>query len=325
MRGVLGLSLVLGAFALVNAAASLLALGLARVLRGRAARLDARRRGDLWLGLRLFPAAAALLAAVLVAAAFARHEPKDANETVGPGLLVLAAAGAALTAASLRRVFRAHRATRRFLVERTAGARPLALAGAPTPVLRVTQTVPAVALVGTRRPTLFVAESALSSFTPEELAVVLAHESAHVRARDNLKTLLVLGAAFPGGLGGRIERDWRQAAEEWADERAAGGFADRSLSLASALLKVARLTPTGSLGELLGATTLHRGEGLALRVHRLLAGARSGGGAPAGDGTPSVGRRILLLALASSGAALSLPFLLPALHRALEIVVRVLS
>jgi len=323
MRVALGLCLVLGAFALVNATASLLALGLARVLRGRAARLGARHRADLWLGLRLFPAAAALLTAVLVAAAFARHEPKDAEEPVGPGLLVLATAGAALATASLHRVVRAHGATRRFRAERRAGARPVALAGAPAPVLRVTQTVPAVALVGTRRPTLFVAESALVSFTKEELAVVLAHESAHVRARDNLKTLLVLGAAFPGGLGGRIERDWRQAAEEWADERAAGGSADRSLSLASALLKVARSTPARSLGELLEAATLHRGEGLALRVHRLLAGARSGAGAP--DGISSGGGRILLWVLASSGAVFSLPFLLPALHRVLETVVRVLS
>lgn len=320
MRGTLGLCLALGALAFVNATASVLTLGLAGVLRGRAADRDARRRSQLWLGLRLLPAGAALAAAAVVAAAFARYEPRDADEALGPGLLALAATGALLGASSLRRVWRARRATRRFVTERLAGARSLVLADAPAPVLAVTLGFPAVALVGTRRPRLFLAESALQGLTAEELTVVLAHEGAHTRARDNLKALLVEAAVVPFGLGDGIERDWRQAAEEDADERAARGSADRALSLASALVKVARLTPAGA-SLALAATTLHRGEGLALRVNRLLAGPKS---TRPVAGTLSLGRGLTLLAFGVLAVASSLPYLLPTVHQTLETVVRAL-
>jgi Zn-dependent protease with chaperone function len=200
------------------------------------------------------------------------------------------------------------------------GARSLVLAHAPAPVLAVRLEFPAVSLVGTRRPWLFVAEPALSALTPDELTVVLAHEGAHVRARDNLKALLVEAAVVPFGLGDEIARDWMQAAEEDADERAVGGSADRALALASALVKVARLTPAGASLALAG-TTLHRGEGLALRVNRLLAGP---GSTRSAGGSISREQHLTLLALGVLAVVGSLPFALPAVHRALETVVRAL-
>ncbi|HSD65867.1 MAG TPA: M48 family metalloprotease, partial [Vicinamibacteria bacterium] len=223
MRAALAISLVLAAFAIANTAASLLALALGRAVRGHVGGLGARARAASWLGLLFFPAGAAVLAAALVATAFVQYEPQDAREVPGPALLLAGATGAWLVAASIRRVARARRATRRFLAERVPGGRTLALAGAPAPVLCVRPGFPAVALVGVSHPRLLLAESALEALAPDELAVVLAHEAAHVRAGDNFKSLLAEAAAWPFGLGAATLRAWRQASEELADTRAARG------------------------------------------------------------------------------------------------------
>jgi Zn-dependent protease with chaperone function len=322
MRAVLGSSLTLGALALAEAAATLLALALARAVRETAGHLGARGRASIWLALFLFPASAGLLAAALVAAAFIRNEPLDAREVPGPALVLAGAAGAALVAARLRKMARARRATRRFLAERLASARPLALPLAPAPVFCVRPAFPAVALVGLRRPRLLLAESALEALSGDELGVVLAHEAAHVRARDNFKGLLTEAAAWPLGLGAQVLRAWREAAEELADDRAARGSTDRALSLASALVKVARVTPPGSSLHF-AATTLDRGEGFARRVGRLLTG---GGPGPAREETPRP-RALLLLLVALGGLGLAAVGVraLPAVHGILEEVVRLSS
>jgi len=74
-------------------------------------------------------------------------------------------------------------------------------------------------------------------------------------------------ALLPAGK--RLLEAWTQATEEAADAAAAGGDVRRAVTLAEALLKVARMAPERHDGPL-PALALHNGEALARRVERLL-------------------------------------------------------
>jgi hypothetical protein len=84
-----------------------------------------------------------------------------------------------------------------------------------------------------------------ASLTRAELDVAIAHEIAHRSAVDNLKRWAIYCAPDFFGVSGvarKTERAWHAAAESLADARAVRGDAQRGLDLASALVKVARLT-----------------------------------------------------------------------------------
>jgi hypothetical protein len=101
---------------------------------------------------------------------------------------------------------------------------------------------------------------------------MLAHETAHVRARDNLKrfVLEVCADAMAFTPSGRRSRsDWIAASEDAADDAAAGGDAARALDLASALIKVAKLAPARG-PAFIPSSALYRGEDIERRVRRLL-------------------------------------------------------
>ena len=116
---------------------------------------------------------------------------------------------------------------------------------------------PPAAVVGVLRPRVIVARQVVGACSTDEFRMVLAHEGAHIAARDNLKLLLLVAAPDPLAwlpAGRAIAHCWRRAAEVEADQRAAGTDRGRRLALASALIKVARLT------------TVDRPPGLDLRV-----------------------------------------------------------
>jgi Zn-dependent protease with chaperone function len=126
-----------------------------------------------------------------------------------------------------------------------------------------------VAVVGIVHPRLYVARTVVESCNDEELDAVIAHEAAHLKARDNLTRLLFLCAptlflrTFV-----EIEREWVRAAEEAADDRART-TTNASLALASALTKVARLASRQS-APLLHASAILSGSVVEARVRRLL-------------------------------------------------------
>ena len=121
---------------------------------------------------------------------------------------------------------------------------------------------------------MFVARPVVEAFTSDEMEVSLAHEVAHHDTHDNLKRLLV--ACSPDLLGiwpsGRaLERRWRAAVEFAADDRAVDGEESRAVALASALIKVARLSPAAAATG--SASAFYDGTLLAARIDRLLASA----------------------------------------------------
>jgi hypothetical protein len=231
-----------------------------------------------WLGLRLLPAAAAFtFVAVMFVPSYWQYEPRELVEGFDATRAAIALAALVLCAAAVIRGAvswgRAARRVRRWLRV----AQPLFPAHARVPTYRLDVDAPMMALVGVLRPRLFVTRGVLGVLTDEELRAAVAHEISHWRASDNVKRLAMRSA--PDLLGWlpaarAIERRWASAAEHVADRRAtdAVDVADRGrarCALASALVKVARLTPTATpLAEPI--STLVDGGDIASRVHSLL-------------------------------------------------------
>jgi hypothetical protein len=317
-RLVLLVVLALGTFLAAHlAGTAVAALGFPAVRR-RAAVVS---RARLALLLRLLPTAAAALLALLVAVAFARHEPADTGERAGPLLLAASGLGAWLVLAAAWRAIRALVLTRRLVNEWLSGARPFVLPGAGAPAHRIENRFPVVAVVGILRPRLFLAGSVLDRLSPPELRAVLDHEKAHLDRRDNLKRWLVRSCPdlpLLGGPGESLLREWEAASEEAADDIAARRGRRAASSLASALVKVARLSPTGEQLSVSATALLSEGS-LRGRVERLLA---------PGDAAPppreSRGLSLLVAALVPLAAA-GAPRLLLAVHDLLETIVQALS
>lgn len=302
----------IAAFAAITSFGSLLSWAVApRVERERDAALRARRL----VALRLLPSLTGLaLGLGLVLPAFLLLEPRDADETPGIALLLLATLGAVSIAAGLRRSIGDFRATRMLRRVWEREGRPLSLLGSPAPAYAIRHPFPVISVVGVLRPRLFVAEQVLQGLSPAELAAVVAHETGHLSSLDNLKRLaLRLAPPLPWpGLSRRLDTAWEDAAEAAADTHAPNG-----LELASALVKTARLIPVGSRLDL-PVAALQNGGSVARRVRLLIAASES---APAA--TP---RRVWAYALALVAAVVFVAsaFDLAAVHAFLEPLVHIL-
>jgi len=237
--------------------------------------MKARSAGRLLLGLRLVPAAAAVLfvAVWCVPGSFWLEQPGP--ERVSLVCLAAAALGfAASAAAAVRACGALARSAQRWRGWRAAGRRVL-LPGEPGPVWVVETPGPVVALAGILRPHMVVARTVIGVLSPDELASALRHERAHSNSRDNLKRLAVMLAPplLPGWcVLHPIEQAWLSFAEWAADDRAAEGSDSKALSLASALVRLARMKAGPPVPELAISLLGASGE-VGARVERLLAGA----------------------------------------------------
>lgn len=264
------------------------------------------------LGVRLLPAmGSAAVVLTVVLPAFLLYEPRHAHDQPGPLLVVAALFALLLLGDGVRRGLRAWRATRALL----RGAQPLrpGPAGGDAHIDVINVTEPLVGVVGGWKQRIVAARSVAAACDAEELGQVLAHEAAHLRARDNLKLLLLLtmpDALAWLGTGKALTARWRTATELDADERASGADRRKRLALASALIKVARLSLTS--GRTLAAMRVSaQPSGLEQRVRRLLAPS------PAmRRGFP--GRRLLTCALLVP--LLAVP-LYGSVHRLIEVLV----
>ena len=270
--------------------------------------LGPRTRAALLRHARLAPLTGGLMFVALVQLAFWLFEPANQRESSGIVLPALAAAGLWIVLSVARRTWRGVRATRALTAAwRASLAQPAQVPGWSGEAWAIESSFPVVAVTGVRRARLFVSRAVLAACTRDELAVIAAHERAHLVAHDNRSRLLFLLAPGAGGAASQLERLWNDAAEEIADlqARAAGD----GVTLARALMKVARLAlgpvPTPCL-----ASTLIGGDTLEQRVRRLVAPAQ-----PAGRSLHAVAALLALPAVAVALAAL------PAVYDAAEALV----
>jgi beta-lactamase regulating signal transducer with metallopeptidase domain len=152
----------------------------------------------------------------------------------------------------------------------------VAVEGEATPVLVVKREAPLMAVAGLVHPRLIVSRSVLHKLTPEQRAAAFRHEQAHQVSRDNLKRFLYLLApdAFPFISGfKKIERQWARYTEWAADDHAVAGDSQRALSLAAALVSVAKMGVNHQSAYLLSSLyspLVAEDEDLVVRVDRLL-------------------------------------------------------
>jgi Zn-dependent protease with chaperone function len=232
-----------------------------------------RRSASMLFQLRLLPVVVSTIAMILAIVAFERFEPRAGEERTALALVACAIVAAAAIAAAARRTWRSYQTTRRALRQWFSTAQPLVLPGCKVPAFAIDAPFPVVAVVGLVRPRLVVARSVLDACSEPELRAIVAHEQAHLRRRDNARRALI--AAAPDllawfGAGRRLAAIWQTAIEEAADDEAVRGGRHWRVHLAEALIRVARLAPSGGPPVSLPASALYRGEDLADRVRRLV-------------------------------------------------------
>jgi hypothetical protein len=234
----------LGSFAIVFATAGFAVSLFAATVVRTAERMQAGSAARLIFGVRLFPALlATVTVAVICVPSYIRFEQRSEEEEVGMFCLLLALLTASMFAATFVRAASAWR--------------------------RSIHANAVLALTGLLRHRIVISDAAKKALSDCQLSVAVRHEQAHALAGDNLKRLLMLltPAIFPGFAA--LERAWKRFAEWAADDLAAGGDPQRAISLAEALVRVAKLGGTREVSPLV-TSFLSSENDLEARVDRLL-------------------------------------------------------
>jgi Zn-dependent protease with chaperone function len=228
---------------------------------------SARGSADLLFALRILPLAlSSMVTLAFTLPSFLLLEPRSTNEAIGSaplglGFCCLILLGAGITrAATAQR--RASRALRKWLNGST-----ILESSDTVPIFRTGSDAPTLTVAGVCAPKVLVSEAAVAMLNPPELRSALRHEIAHVLRYDNLKKLLFRFSVFPAMAD--LEHAWAEETEMAADDAAVLNFHD-ALDLAAALIKISRLGPVESAGELTMAL-LHSSTALSARVQRLVA------------------------------------------------------
>jgi Zn-dependent protease with chaperone function len=256
----LAICLSLAGLLIINGFALLLVDILWRGISPIAASWSTSTRAHFLFLLRIAPSLAAILCVgVLLLPSYITHEPRHTTEIVTAKLGLLAAASLYGIGLAAWRGFATCLATRRLVEDWLKHAEAIQIENVSIPTFRVQHQFPVIAILGAIRPRLFIADQVFHSLAGEEILAAVAHENGHLVAGDNLKRGLLhacrnLLPIIP--LGRSLEGAWAETAEAAADEYAARGGASRALDLASALVKVARLVPRGSMPAMFAGASL---------------------------------------------------------------------
>lgn len=322
-------SLCFAAFFLVHAATGIAMWFAERPALRLTESIRARSAASLLFWMRVLPAAVAIaFVAGVCAPSYLRFEENLSGENVGFACLGFALLGATVWAASLMRgagtVLHSARFTR--VCRRTGSS--VRLAGKPSELLVIQSGRPFLVQSGILRPYIVISRGLLDDFSNAEIEAALGHESAHWTSRDNWKRLLLafLPEILPVGQAFDVlERGWSKFTERAADDSVSAQGAGPALSLAAALVRLARMRAT--MGPPLwvprSVSSLAGGDDLPGRIERLLS--------PASPLTPPAkpflrARNILLgfcgIVFAAAVAVLASPALLSSVHEALEHLLR---
>jgi Zn-dependent protease with chaperone function len=330
---VLALSVSLAVWFLAMAATSLLGLSLDRIFGFKNVLTSVRLQqspaatADMLFTLRTLPLSLALIFTVGFALpGFLRHEPHAIGEAISPKLWFLAGLGALLVTAMVVRGARMLRATRQVEKRWLANSQTqtVAIAGKKARLYCVESVSPLLAVTGFFRAKIFVASEILHLLSVSELEAAVAHEMDHVRRFDNLKQFLLKMTRPPRWLGGWQDLSWTQASEVAADAGALAHGAS-ALDLAAAVVKIAALKRAPTLGHEVAASHLLpdlSGSPLEARVLRLQKVLADDHGCRSSEPVGRLWRTISLIALSLLVYAAAVSVVLPAVHEALELLVR---
>ena len=252
MYFLIGISLVFAYLYAMNVGASLVSAAAWELAAKYTRRLSRRGRADLLFLLRVMPLAAALvLSLALLVPSFLLFEPHESDEIVSYKLGIVVAISLLGVTAAGGRIFASWWRTRRLTAAWLNEAEAFELPGSGLPAFRIEHPFPVLAVIGVLRPKIFVASQVLETLSPSELHAALSHEIGHITSRDNLKRMAMrlCRDMLVVPLGQNLDAAWLEAAESAADEFAATD--DRNaLDLASALVKISRITPRGFAWEM---------------------------------------------------------------------------
>jgi beta-lactamase regulating signal transducer with metallopeptidase domain len=260
------------------------------------------------------------------------YEPRSTHEVVGAKLALLAIVSAGGVGFALWRGFRSSFATRSLSREWLTSATSINVDRVRITAYRIRHPFPIIAVVGTFKPRLFIAERVLQTLSKDELAAAIEHECGHIAARDNFKRSLLRvcrDVLMIVPCGRSTDRAWAEAAESAADEYAAQYSPAVALNLASALVRIAKMIPEGSCAALPLAAFLVGDEtrGVKARVRRLIeiASMDYGRSAPNGPRAPISPWIYSACFVLFAVTIASTPHILPTVHSVVEHVVSLLS
>ncbi len=279
MYELLGINIAFAALLTINALATLAAAGLGRLFRRPLKWCTARTRAEILFALRIGPPAIAIVAlGAFLIPSYLIYEPYATKERITVKMAVLAIASGIGVALAVWRGVRSWVATRSLLREWLANATRVEVEAVSIPTFRLPHSFPVIAVVGSFRPKLFIADHVLRTLSEDELTAAIAHEYGHLTALDNFKRSLLRAsrsALLIIPCGRSLDRSWSEASESAADEYAAQGSPTVAVNLAAALVRIARLIPQSSRQVLPTSvsTFLNGGEephGIKERIRRLL-------------------------------------------------------
>jgi Zn-dependent protease with chaperone function len=274
----LGITLVLALLLTINATATMVAAGMGRLCKPLLRRCLARTRAEILFVMRIGPPVVAIVAiAAFMIPSYLVYEPHASGESVSWKLGLLATLSAIGVGLAIWRGIRTWLATRSLLKNWLSSSTRVELDGINVPTYILEHSFPIIAVVGAVRPRLFIANHVLESLSTEELAAAVAHEYGHLAARDNFKRSVMRvsrAALLLIPCGRSLDRAWSEASESAADEHAAQQSSLVALNLASALVRIARMIPTGHRQVIPSAVSAFLGNedspGVKVRVRRLV-------------------------------------------------------
>ena len=247
MYFLVGISLLFATLYAVNLAASLITTLTWRSLAGSATGWNASTRSNLLFLFRVLPLSFAIVVTFgIILPAFLLFEPETPAETIGLKMAVIVCVAAFGLAAAIYRIIASLWRTRQLVGDWMITSVPVEIEGVSMPAYQLRHPFPVIAVVGIFKPRIFVAEQVFSELDKPELVAALSHEAGHISSFDNLKRVIMRVCrdllVFP--LGKSLDNGWLLAAESAADEYAAiRGGSGYALNLASALVKIGRITP----------------------------------------------------------------------------------
>lgn len=274
----LGITLVLALLLTINATATMMAAGVGRLCRPLLRKCSARTAAEILFVMRIGPPVIAIVSiGAFMIPSYLIYEPHATQEVVSWKLGLLAMLSAIGVGLAVSRGLRSWLATRSLVKNWLASSTPVKVEGISIPTYVFQHSFPMVAVVGALRPRLFIADHVFESLTAEELAATIAHEYGHLAAHDNLKRAVMRvsrAALLLIPCGRSLDRSWSEASESAADEHAAQQSSLVALNLASALVRIARMIPTGHRPSIPAAVSAFIGgddsPGVKVRVRRLV-------------------------------------------------------